>query len=80
MCVQSGFCFVVCALGLGKYRNLYKKFFGSVGVKAFSVTQDSTCFSPLSTGLASVRKLAVHLHCGGEWQRTVTSSTVLEWH
>jgi hypothetical protein len=54
MCLQSRFCFVVCALGLGRYRNLYKKFFGSVGV-----TQHSTCFSSLSTGLASIRKLTV---------------------
>jgi len=35
MCLQCRFCFVVCALGLGTYRNLFKKFFGSVRVKAY---------------------------------------------
>lgn len=34
-------------------------------------------YSPMSTGLASMRKLALHLHYEIEWQRTVKSLTTL---
>jgi len=49
----------------------------AVEIKALSATQHSICFSPLSTGLALTRKLAVCLHYVGEWQRNLRYSKVL---
>jgi hypothetical protein len=73
-------CLLALRCSLGRCGYLYKKFYWNcpVGIKAIRMTQYSIFSSPLSTEPVSMRKLALRLHCEGDWQSSaMESSTVL---